>query len=134
MGDVRERLGIYIASKTAHGPRWVQLRADGLPIISTWIDECYPGATDDWANLWVRCVNEASSASALILYREPDEVLKGAWLEAGAALAKGVPVFAVGCDEFNVRHHPGITLCPSLGSAIALASAPVPSPSGDANE
>lgn len=125
MGRRVETDGIYIASKTAHGPRWVQLREDGLPIISTWIDECYPGATEDWANLWVRCVNEAASARALILYREPDEVLKGAWLEAGAALANGVPVYAVGCEEFNVRHHPGITLCPSLPSAIALATAPV---------
>lgn len=129
---------IYIASKTVHGPRWQRLRSEGVPFISSWIDEYYPGATEDWADLWTRCVTEAASATALILYREPGEVLKGAWLEAGAALSHGVPVFAVGCEEFNARHHPNIHLCADFDTALCLAKLRTPPPSrpdgGDTQE
>jgi hypothetical protein len=125
------RSGIYIASKTKHGPRWEKLRSEGVPVVSTWIDEYYPGATSDWADLWRRCTEEAASSAALILYREAGEELKGAWLEAGAALAHGVPVFAVGCEDFNVRHHAGITLCADLDTAIDLATALIPGARND---
>lgn len=115
--------GIYIASKTAHGRDWRELRATGVPIISTWIDEAEAGATSDWPDLWSRCVEEASTCAALVVYREPGEVLKGAWVEVGAALAAGRPVFAVGIDEFSVRHHPGITRCDLLADAVGRALA-----------
>jgi len=96
----------YIASKTKHGPRWRELRDQGIPIISTWIDESEVGATNDFSDLWSRCINEAKTCDALIVYREPDEILKGGWCEVGAALAAGKPVYAVGCEEFTIRFHP----------------------------
>lgn len=116
-------VGIYIASKTKHGPRWQALRSLGAPIVSTWIDESGKGQTSDWPDLWRRCVHEASCAACLIVYREPGEILKGAWVEVGAALAKGRKVFAVGCEEFSIRHHPGITLCPDFETAYGDARA-----------
>lgn len=112
---------IYIASKAHHGPRWLALRDAGVPVVSTWIEESGAGQTSDWPDLWSRCVSEAASATALVLYREPGETLKGAWVEAGAALAHGVPVFAVGCDEFSVRHHPSVTPCATLDDALCAA-------------
>ena len=115
------RGGIYVASKTAHAPLWQHHRAIGVPIISTWIDEAGPGESADLADLWRRCIAEASTAAALVLYRRADEVLKGAWAEVGAALASGVPVFAHGIDEFSIRHAPGLTQCASLAEAVALA-------------
>lgn len=97
------RRGVYVASKVKHAEMWKDLRAFARdPIISTWIDEAGEGETSDFADLWRRCVFEASHAGALIIYRRPDEVLKGAWIELGAALASGVPVFAVGIEEFTV--------------------------------
>ena len=115
------RGGIYVASKTAHARMWQHHRAIGVPIISTWIDEADDYQTLDWLDLWRRCIAEASSAAALVLYRVGDEVLKGAWAELGAALASGVPVFACGIDEFSIRHAAGLTRCASLAEAIALA-------------
>lgn len=100
--------GIYIASKTIHAPRWRILRKVGEPIISTWIDEAGPGESSDLSDLWTRCIEEASSCDLLIVYREGNEVLKGAWIEMGAALARGIQVFAVGIEEFTVANHPGI--------------------------
>jgi hypothetical protein len=115
--------GIYTASKTKHADKWRQLRADGWHVVSTWIDEAGVGETDDFADLWGRCVNEAKTAGALVIYREPGEVLKGAFVEVGAALAKGVPVYAVGCNEFSFVHHIGVTVCDGLDEALRLARA-----------
>lgn len=118
---------IYIASKAKHGERWKALRAEGMPIISTWIDECGDGETSDWSDLWVRSIIEASSASALIVYNEPGERMKGALSEIGAALAGGVPVYWVGPDsdpegkEYTVIRHPNVSQCESLEQAIRIA-------------
>ena len=115
------RDGIYIASKTTHGARWREMRASGLPVISTWIDEAEQGATSNWPDLWSRCISEASSCGALVVYREGDEVLKGAWAEVGAAISAGVTVYAVGCDDFSIKHHPLFIRMPTLESALENA-------------
>lgn len=114
--------GIYIASKTKHAHRWRFLRDSvGEPIISTWIDEAGAGESSDLADLWRRCISESSNADLLILYREPDEVLKGGWVELGAALASGVPVFAIGIEEYTISHDPRIRHFPDMKSAIGAA-------------
>lgn len=115
--------GIYIASKTRHAGRWKDLRARGVPIISTWIDEAEVGATPDFDDLWRRCIREAATAKALVVYREQDDVLKGGWIEVGAALASGVPVYAVGLDGFTISRSSLITHFSTLDDAIEAASA-----------
>lgn len=116
--------GIYVASKSRHGPTWLRLRASGVPIVSTWIDECEAGATSSWPDLWVRCIEEATNAGALILYVEEGEVLKGAIAEVGAALAGGVKVFYAGPPRaFTFLEHPLVVRCPDLDAAVALAVA-----------
>jgi hypothetical protein len=113
---------IYTASKTAHAGKWKDLRAAGWPVIATWIDEAGVGETFDFADLWTRCVSEASRASVVLLYREPGEVLKGAFIEAGAALASGKPVFAIGFDEFSFVNHPLVRMFDDLPSALLALS------------
>ena len=113
--------GIYVASKAKYGHEWVALRDSGLPIISTWIDESGDGCTSDWPGLWTRCVTEAASAQALVLICRDGDVLKGAWVEVGAALAAGRPIFAVGIEAFSIRHHPNVHICPDEASAFVAA-------------
>lgn len=110
--------GIYVASKSRHGQMWRDLRGDGLPICSTWIDESDGGATADWGDLWSRCVAEASSADALLALHVDGEEWKGAFVEIGAALAAGRPVFVVGKPPGSWVHHPLVTLVPDLGQAF----------------
>lgn len=109
---------IYTASKTVHAHKWLELRSLGLNVISTWIYESGPGETACFRDLWERCISEASRADALLLYREPGEVLKGAFIEAGAALASGKPVYAVGVEDQSFRHHPLVTVCDSINDAL----------------
>ncbi len=110
--------GIYTASKTKHADRWKSLRAEGWPINSTWIDEAGVGETACFTSLWERCILEASQADAVLLYREPGDVLKGAFVEAGAALAHGVPVYAIGCEEYSFSKAAGWVNCTSVESAL----------------
>lgn len=117
-------MGIYIASKAKHGQRWLDLRALGVEIDSTWIDEFRPGATSDWPDLWTRCVDEAGSADALVCYHEEGDVLKGALVEIGVALKAGIPVHiaAVGPEgSFGQTfvNHPLVTMHSSLEAALA---------------
>ena len=87
--------GIYVASKSKHGPMWQSLRESGWQISATWIDESGPGQTADM----------------------------GALIEAGAALSSGARVFAVGCGEFNFTKHPRVTEMPTVLSALEAAHA-----------
>lgn len=111
--------GIYVASKTKHADRWRAWRSAGLPIISTWIDEAGPGESADLSDLWIRCIREASECELLVCYREADDVLKGAFIELGAALANGREVWAVGLSGFTVAHHPGIRHFDTLDALLA---------------
>lgn len=101
---------IYMASKTKHADKWKALRAGGVNIISTWIDEAGAGESSDLGELAMRCILEASRhVDRVILYAEEGDVLKGAYIEVGAALARGVPVYAVGpviSQTSAFRHHP----------------------------
>ncbi len=119
-----ERRGIYTASKTKHAHLWRDLRGAGAPIISTWIDEAGEGESGDLHDLWDRCISESRSCKALIVYREPQDVLKGAWVEIGAALAVGNPVYAVGLDGFTISKYRGIKHFSSLADAFKAAGWP----------
>jgi hypothetical protein len=119
---------IYIASKSKHGARWRAWRDAGAPIHATWIDEYEEGATSDWGDLWERCIREASTASAFIMYVEPGETHKGSLVELGAALLAGVPVFWVGPEVGSVRRARGVTVCDSVDDAMVAAMRLVPWP------
>jgi hypothetical protein len=120
------REGIYIASKTRHAARWRAMREAGAPIISTWIDEAGEGEIADLHDLWDRCLSESKSCQSLIVYREPQDVLKGAWVEIGAALAVGVPVYAVGLDGFTISKYRSIKHFATIDEAFAAALSPDP--------
>lgn len=121
--DGATRRQVYIASKAKYGLEWVAKREAGYPISSTWIDQCGFEETSDWPALWMACITEASQSAALVLICRDGDILKGAWVEVGAALACGVPVFAVGVEAFSIRHHPSVTLCVDEREAFIKAHA-----------
>jgi hypothetical protein len=112
---------IYIASKVVHAPKWRDLRDEGWPVISTWIDEAGEGESKCLSDLTIRCIAEAVSCTHFLLYCEEREILKGALLECGAALAHDVPVFCVGSGPSISRvfeHHPRWHRCETVEEAL----------------
>ena len=121
--------GIYFASKKRHAPLWRALRASGIPTVSTWIDELGAEHPVDYKELSVRCLAEIADATALLVYCEPGELLKGALVEAGAALMSGKPVLCVGsCDSLNAVFckHPQWYAFPTIDEALAAFLAAQP--------
>lgn len=119
---------IYVASKTRHAEKWKALRAAGVPINSTWIDKAVDKASPSLSDLWIRCVSEAAEADALIIYADHGggrEILKGAFIEAGAALASGRPVYTIGLQDSDGSwvNHPLVTRCDSVEQALRLINA-----------
>jgi len=113
---------IYTASKTCHAAKWLALRASGVDINSTWIDEAGEGQSTDLSDLAERCIKEAAQCDFLLLYCEPHEVLKGALFEAGAALGAGRIVVCVGtCANWSdtFAKHPNWTFAKSIEDAVA---------------
>lgn len=123
--DTPESMTFYVASKTKHAPMWRRFRDLGLRINSTWIDEAGNGQTHDFTGLALRCIQEASSADGVILYAEPEDKLKGALLECGAALAGGRPVVMVGRSDPLSRvfdHHPLWFSAPTVDEAARIVA------------
>ena len=111
---------IHIASKTKHADRWKKI-ASVDPVSSTWIFEAGEGETSDFNDLWLRCIAEASNSKALVAYHEEGEILKGAWMEMGAAMACGVPVHAVGFEGYTIGKSNLITHHATMKDAVAAA-------------
>lgn len=131
----RERGGIYIASKTKHAHRWLSMRDQGEPIISTWIDDARIGKITDFDDFWRRTIREISSCKVFIIYRRPDEILMDALVEFGIAVASETPIFAVGFEgQFSIAGFCQVTHFPTIDSAFEATtrSRPTPEPVGPA--
>lgn len=112
---------VYVASKTRYAPLWREFREAWVgqaTIVSTWIDEAGDGATEDFRDLWKRCIDEAATADVLIAVHELGDVWKGAYIEVGAALASGKFVYLCGRPPGTFHHHPLITLAESPDDAL----------------
>jgi hypothetical protein len=123
-GEIIVATKIYTASKVKHAPMWRDLRSRGAEIVSTWIDEAGEGETADYADLSLRCLAEVVRADCVILYCEPGDVLKGALIEVGAALAVSRPVFCVGeCESLSrvFSRHPLWRSCATVCEALTNA-------------
>lgn len=112
---------VYVASKAKYGPLWREQRDawDGIAVIvSTWIDESGEDESNDLADLWTRCIAEATSADLLIACYEEGDIWKGAYTEIGAAFAAGKPVYLCGRPPGSFIHHPLVTLASDPGDAL----------------
>lgn len=91
---------IYVASKTKYADTWKQLREQGLGIISSWIDEAGQGETVNPAVSFLRFCREVKDSSLFVLFAMKEDVMKGAYIELGIAIAEEIPVI-IFCEELN---------------------------------
>jgi len=127
------RPAIYCASRASVIDRpmmWNTLRdMGGHNIISTWHNTENIQQNTDMLAMWTQIEREIAVCDALILYAEPKDLpLKGAYVEAGMALAMGKQVFVVYAPSGNPtllrQHlgswvsHPNVVVCEALETAF----------------
>lgn len=122
-------LRVYVASKSKYGGMWQEWRAawsgveaadgSGLQVVSSWIDEYRAGETDDFTDLWRRCIDEVTAADLVIAYYRNGDEWKGAFIEIGAALATNTPVYLVGRPPGSWVNHPLVSFASDPDDAVA---------------
>lgn len=117
-----ERPRVHVASRSTYGQIWRSFREryPEIRVLSTWIDESGPGETDDMADLWTRCIDEARAADYLIALHIEGDTWKGAFVQIGAALASGAEVILVGYPPGSWVAHPNVRRAYSLDAAAKV--------------
>ena len=119
---------IYTASKLRHGHMWRKICDNRSDVIlhARWLKHIPIGTPDDPMNapaFWLQDQQDIRDSDAVLVYAEPTDMLRGALVEVGMALAYGVPVIVVGDHEDygTWRWHPLVHWAPDIDAAIALA-------------
>jgi nucleoside 2-deoxyribosyltransferase len=120
---------IYPASKLRHGPMWRAL-CDKTPAVqfhARWLKHNKIGTPDSSSEarqFWMQDVQDIKDADCVFIYAEPEDRLRGALVEAGIALALGIPVYVIGehPDYGTWQHHPNVRKAASIKDAIEWAT------------
>lgn len=120
---------VYIASKLHHAVRWKKLRIQWAPQIdlhARWFDQAHieqneKPSKEDFKIFWQVDAEDVANSDALIIYGEKDEVLRGALIEAGIAIANNILVLTVGDGNFGTwRNHPCVVEAVTLEYAKTM--------------
>ena len=125
---------VYFASKLKHAEKWREICAENSHLIAhaRWLKHNVLGTPDDQLQareFWLQDEQDVRDADCVIVYAEPEDHLRGALVEAGIAIATGVPVIVVGDhpDYGTWRHHPGVVGFATLDAAILFMRGLTPS-------
>lgn len=117
---------VYTASKLRHAAMWRELCAVTAHIQAhaRWLKHSTLGTPDTpehAAEFWLQDEQDVRDADAVLVYADGDDHLRGALVEAGIAIASGVPVIVIGkhADYGTWQYHPGVTRMDDLPSALA---------------
>lgn len=123
---------VYIASKLHYAEKFQKLRTawieDGIDLHARWHDQAaleHPGhdlSSEDFHIFWLVDEEDVKVADALILYGEPHDKLRGALVETGIAIGRGILVILVGdCPDFGTwQHHPCVARADSMEHARTM--------------
>lgn len=122
---------IYTASKLHHAAMWraIGLSRPGVMFTARWLKHMLLGQPEDPAlavEFWQEDITDVVAADAVLIYAEPQDQLRGALVEVGAALAVGVPVITAGESDFfgTWQYHPGVVArAPTVEDALVWATA-----------
>lgn len=112
---------IYIASKVMYADKWRKLRDGGVNIISTWIDQAGAGQSPSLSQLAIACIYESRCCDGMIVYRESWDLLKGAFIEMGAALINTDTIICMVGDPLEggaFSYHPQVLNVPTVEMGV----------------
>lgn len=128
------RLKVYTASKLKEGPRWRNLAQEWeeIEIVARWpflhvTTDGEPGWPSDCAAhgsiFWQHDHEDVARADVVLVFADRDtDVLRGALVEAGMALALGKPVIVVGDNPGygTWQYHRQVHRVATLGDARSV--------------
>lgn len=116
---------VYTASKLRHASMWRALCASTtvLQCHARWLKHVAmmtPDEPEHAAEFWLQDEQDVRDADVVLVYATGDDHLRGALVEAGIAIAVGVPVVVVGNhnDYGTWQYHPGVTRVATLEEAV----------------
>jgi nucleoside 2-deoxyribosyltransferase len=117
---------VYTAAKLATAPEWADICANTTDLFfhARWLKHTRLGTPDDnpadARMFWLEDEQDVKTADAVLVFGKHDEKLRGALVEAGIAIATGIPVFVVGDhpDYGTWKYHPCVVRCLSLADAL----------------
>jgi hypothetical protein len=129
-------LQVYTASKLHHAWMWRRLRATWADVDHTaqWVDDFINGRPEGSPEeaisvalaqrIWAICEADVRRSDVVLAYAESDDILRGALIETGMAIAWGKRVICCG-DTNNPtwgtwRHHRAVVSVGDLDAAHAL--------------
>lgn len=125
-----KKIKVYGASKLSEAPRWRDLEAlhPTFQLVSRWPFE-HVGTVPDTAEyakiFWKEDEEDVRKADVLIVLpsESPDHPLRGALVEAGMAIALGIPVIVIGnCPCYGTwQWHLGVYHASDLDDAVTVA-------------
>lgn len=133
---------VYIASKTQYAGQFLDYRAawqrEGLDLHCRWFQEVLNGEAqgrsekdltpEECRKIWFDDAEDIASSDFLIIYGSALDRLRGAFVEAGMALALGIPVIVVGATDFGTWiHHPLCERVANFEEAKVLIKSLMPS-------
>lgn len=112
---------IYCASKSKYAPLWLEWKARGVVVTSSWLDKFDQGRLSDQTSHWNNILADIQQSDALVLYGEPGDVQRGALAEFGMAFALGKKLFYVGPleDSLTAVEHEKVIHYPTLEKLFA---------------
>lgn len=118
-------LRVYTASKLKHAAMWRDLcaRTYHVQFHARWLKHNSIGTPDTpehAAEFWLQDEQDVKHADVVMVFASGDDHLRGALVEAGMAIAYGVPVIVVGThpDYGTWQHHPGVMRVADLDAAV----------------
>lgn len=127
---------IYTASKLCHYMKWRKLRKQypKLHFNARWVEQEHLQAeinaqaamhdstlpNDIATQVWIEDIDDVMEADYCLVYAEDGEHLRGALVEAGAAIAAGKGVIVVGdhLDYGTWQYHPRVARVATIEDAI----------------
>ena len=91
-----------------------ELRAAGVNVVSSWLDEIHPPTTqmhdlshEEHQQYAIQDVKDVQAADILVFFTDPTKTIirAGRHVEFGIAVQRRIPIYVVGEDFENIFHH-----------------------------
>lgn len=119
---------VYVGSCTSHARTWLEIANEwrlntGHRMICSWPDMVVGGLGEGEylaKVFWQLDVKEVQDADVVLIYAESDDILRGALVEVGVALASEIPVVVVGSSNSygTWQYHPLVHRVPALANVV----------------